>query len=99
MTEPTVTEADIRKAFKEAGIFYHKNYLNNRFVNAFCLALARRIAAEREAVPVAWLYEYADRVGGDTRVFEDLQQSIQYSRDAGWTETPLYAAPPKEPTT
>lgn len=51
MTQPT--EADLRAAFSEAGLVYHKNYLNDQFTNAFCLALARRIAAEREVVPVA----------------------------------------------
>jgi hypothetical protein len=63
MTQPT--EADLRAAFSEAGLVYHKNYLNDQFTNAFCLALARRIAAEREAVPVDGRRPHCETCGKD----------------------------------
>jgi len=91
MTQPTETEANIRAADDEAGVTdtddsytAAKKYMN---------ALARRIAAEREAVPVAWMY-YA----------EDGQEAAQPLKNRlmpntmGWTERALYAHPPKEPT-
>jgi hypothetical protein len=82
------TEADIRAACEEAGII-----AGDAEGNAWraVTALARRIAAEREAVVVAWMYER----NGKARVsFGERSEDML----PAWTEMPLYAHPPKEPT-
>lgn len=87
------TEADIRAAFKEAGVPYHENWRDWLLphVQDFVTTLARRIAAEREAVVVAWQYkrkDFAPAVSAREQDYADLQ----------W-QKPLYAHPPEEPTT
>lgn len=107
MTQPT--EADIRDLITAIINAYHTTRVDADYVphilskalvqyafQAYDDALARRIEAEREAVMVATLYrhpKYADEIEiGNVPLMEgDLAE--------GWTETPLYAHPPKEQTT
>jgi len=51
---------------------------------------ARRIVSEQEAVPVAWMYERNGKAC--VSVGERSEDMLP-----AWTETPLYAHPPKEP--
>ncbi|MEI6644082.1 MAG: hypothetical protein WCL10_18835 [Novosphingobium sp.] len=90
------TEADIRAACEEADIPYYPERHFTNYSKAF-QALARRIAAEREAVPVA---SYWDHPGGTRTeplfVPEDATQTAWFV-DKGYQQRFLYAHPPKEP--
>jgi hypothetical protein len=91
MSHPT--EQSIRKACEEAGVVYQPPERRGWTVvtERAILALARRI--EAEAVPVAWLYE------GSLREHLARDRLPVRFADIYHTETPLYAPPPKEPTT
>ena len=90
---PQPSEEAIRKACEEAGLDYSRYDAGEYHTGTMdaLLALARRIEAEREAVPVAWQYDHHKGFSLSTSRQPNLAKS-------GWTETPLYAAPPKEPT-
>lgn len=90
MTQPS--EQSIRKACEEAGVKYVEDWRDwwAPRMQDLVLALARRIEAEREVV--AWMYEKKG-----IRAFPPNRQPWNVER--GWIETPLYAAPPKEPMT
>ena len=100
MTQPT--EADIRAACEEAEVedtdFTVSILLNPppriTPLGHALLALARRIEAEREAVPVAWMHTQEDR-----RFVSFKPVARDDDPLFSFTETPLYAHPPKEPTT
>ena len=93
-----ITESDIRDACAEAGISpkYAQvtiDWIRDDWITPFTtviLALARRIAAEREAVPVAWHFKRKDFVPA-------VSVRKQSYADLQW-QKPLYAHPPKEPT-
>ncbi len=90
MTTPT--EQSIRKACEEAGVPYvlYNLALSSPVNTAFrqtLLALARRIEAEREAVPV---------VTGDSGLKDPVRP---FENTVIKTVVAAYAAPPKEPTT
>jgi len=95
MTQPT--EADIRAACLEAEIDPDV-YCDGGFrpaVRSAIRALARRIAAEREAVPVAWAYVNPD--DECEQIDWGPSELAKMAGDPGIT--PLYAHPPKEPNT
>jgi len=93
VTQPS--EESIRAACEEAGII-----AGDAEGNAWraVTALARRIEAEREAVPVA---TYWDHPGGTRTqpcfVPEDAASRAGYLA-TGYVERCLYTRPPKEPT-
>lgn len=90
-TQPT--EADIRAACEEAGVKYTPNwkYVWNRDARLLVEALARRIAAEREAVVVGITGEMPGSNGGFSMAV--------FKADDVPIGTKLYAHPPKEPNT
>lgn len=82
MTQPIETEADIRAACEEAGVAYavYRLALSSPVSTAFkqaILALARRIAAEREAGVVA----------ENTRLRETLREVDAHLYEHGYGET------------
>lgn len=95
MTRPTETETDIRAACEEAGVGV--DYLSivkiwpYRPISRLIEALARRIAAEREAVPVGITGEMPGSNGGFSMAV--------FKADDVPIGAKLYAAPPKEPNT
>jgi len=96
VTQPS--EQSIRKALEEAGVedvdhmLWAISVIPDDTRARLLLALARRI--EAEAVPVAWMYESPS---SGSREYWPEQRFDGFH--CGWTETPLYAHPPKEPTT
>lgn len=90
-TQPS--EADFYAADYEACSIGMKNASLSQ-VDCYRQALARRIEAEREAVPVAWMYYADDGQEATPPLKNRLTPNMM-----GWTERALYAAPPKEPTT
>jgi hypothetical protein len=90
MTQPS--EEAIRKACEEAGVQWSPDWRKFWFTSESKLleALARRI--EAEAVPVAWIKPDWQ----NPEAYDGMSPVTVYPR-SDWT--PLYAAPPKEPTT
>lgn len=97
MTQPS--EEAIRKACEEAGISVEmlQGYPEHGLTRALANALARRIETEREAVPVAWMYRW--KLDGEYVNWRVSDASNYHKSLTGYEELPLYAAPPKEPTT
>lgn len=101
MTQPTVTEADIRaearRICEEEGVDPPYGVMGELVLAGVRagIALARRIAAEREAVVVAFEQMHDDL---DAPIL-DYDALTPEHKAEGWTEVPLiYAHPPKEPT-
>lgn len=101
------SEESIRAACVEAEIAY-TDFLKlprNDVARNAILALARRIEAEREAVPVGWewtmfMEHEQTRVALTTGKQDPFGEPGQdYSAEYRVTRQPLYAHPPKEPTT
>jgi hypothetical protein len=88
--ELDITNADHIALWFDAHGYEIDGHLAVQIAEAYEHALARRI--EAEVVPVAWRYTRDDR----HKVFPFRDH---WRVEAGWTETPLYARQPKEPTT
>ena len=101
MTDMTqLSEESIRAAFAEAGVPpFWPDAAGSDVARALVLALARRIEAEAKAVPVAWRYDYWGPDGLPVDRVALVRCDGFASAYPEGRETPLYANPPKEPTT